>query len=107
MSAVINMPPKVSPKIRKDRIPQSQEKSKDLKDDICQVVLYNDDISTFAHVVQSLQVVFGHVRNLAEKIAREVHEKGRAIAEVENRDEAVKHKQQLQTRGLTVEVETI
>ena len=74
---------------------------------VCQVVLYNDDVNTFEHVVRSLMVVFGHPIELSSRLAMEAHTTGRAIAEVEDANKAIPHKEQLISFGLTAEVERI
>ena len=72
-----------------------------------QVVLYNDDVNTFEHVTKTLMQVFEHSHSMAVKIAREAHESGRTVAQVEEHGEAIQHKQQLVSAGLTAEVEKI
>lgn len=76
-------------------------------DGMWQVVLYNDSHNLADYVVACLVRVFGHSQGLAKKIMLEAHRKGRAIAEVEGRDEAVLHKGQLQSCGLTASVEQV
>ncbi len=76
-------------------------------DDGYAVVLYNDEHNTMPFVVKALMRVFGHPVALAEKIMREAHEKNRAIAEVEDKEQAVLHKQQLVSLGLTAGVEKV
>lgn len=75
--------------------------------EICQVVIHNDNVNTFDHVITSLIVVFGHSQSIAEKITWEAHNKGKAIAEVEEYEQAVSHKGLLTMRGLIAEVEKI
>jgi ATP-dependent Clp protease adaptor protein ClpS len=72
-----------------------------------QVVLFNDDVNTFDHVIQCLMSVFGHCGQLAAKIALEAHTKGRAIAEVEPRERAEQHAGALRRQGLRATVESI
>ena len=72
-----------------------------------QVVLFNDDVNTFEYVIDCLVSVFGHGRQLAEKITLEAHLKGRAIAEVEPREQAEKHAAALVRHGLGATVESI
>lgn len=72
-----------------------------------QVVLFNDDVNTFEHVIACLMAIFGHGMRLAEKIALEAHVHGRAIAEVEPREEAEKHAAALMRQGLGAAVESI
>ena len=74
----------------------------------CQVVLFNDDVSPMVVVQAALMQVFGHNEQIASKIMMEAHLKGRSIAEVEDREKARIHKNQLQNDyGLTVEVEEL
>ena len=78
-----------------------------LHEDPFQVVLFNDDVNTMEHVVMSLMKVFGHPFELAMKITLEAHAQQKAIAEVEGKDEAQLHKDQLQSLGLTAAIEVL
>lgn len=72
-----------------------------------QVVLFNDDVNTIDHVIAALMGVFGHTEPLAEAIALEAHNTGRAIAEVEARPDAEKHAAALCELGLRASVESV
>jgi len=72
-----------------------------------QVILHNDDEHTFQYVVGALCAVFGHPEQLAAKIMFEAHFKGRSIAQVEDRKNAVAHAAALRKKGLTATVESI
>lgn len=72
-----------------------------------QVILFNDDVNTFEHVIACLMSIFGHNLQLAADIALEAHEKGRAIAEVEPREQAEQHAAALKRQGLGASVESI
>lgn len=72
-----------------------------------QVVIFNDEVNTFDHVVECLVEIFTHSTGMASKLAWEAHNNGKAIAQVEAKTEAVKHKQQLVSYGITAEVEPI
>ena len=72
-----------------------------------EIILFNDDVHSFEHVIGSLVQVFHHSLQLAAKITVEAHRTGRAIAEVESRKEAQLHKDQLQSLGLTAEVQKV
>ena len=72
-----------------------------------QVILFNDDVNTFEHVIACLMSIFGHNLQLAADIALEAHTKGRAIAEVEPREQAEQHAAALKRQGLGVSVESI
>lgn len=75
--------------------------------DMVQVILWNDDHNEAGYVVRCLMQVFKHETSLATKIMLEAHEKGKAIAEVEGAEAAGRHKQQLQTLGLTATIERL
>lgn len=72
-----------------------------------QVILFNDDHNLASHVVLCLMRVFGHGEQIAQKIMLEAHTRGRAIAEVEDKEKAQLHKDQLQSYGLTAAIEKI
>ena len=72
-----------------------------------QVVLFNDDVNTFEHVINCLMAIFGHGRQLAEKITLEAHTRGRAIAEVEPREKAETHAAALVRQGLVATAKSI
>jgi ATP-dependent Clp protease adaptor protein ClpS len=76
-------------------------------EDMCQVVLHNDDWNTADHVVRCLVHVFGHSRQLARRIMLEAHATGRAVAEVEGETQAKLHRDQLQSHGLSATVEKL
>ena len=75
--------------------------------DLYEIILFNDDVNSVEHVIESLVRVFGHTPQLAVKITLEAHRRGRAIAEVESREQAQLHKDQLQSLGLTAEIEKV
>ncbi|MBT3192466.1 MAG: ATP-dependent Clp protease adaptor ClpS [Verrucomicrobia bacterium] len=76
-------------------------------DGLYEVILFNDDVNSMEHVIDSLVDVFGHPEELAVKIMIEAHRRGRAIAEVEARSLAQRHKDQLQSYGLTASIEKV
>ena len=78
-----------------------------LVEDMYQVVLFNDDHNVADFVVKVLMRVFGHPMELAGKIMLEAHNNGRSIADVEAKESAITHKQQLESYGLTAAVEPV
>ena len=72
-----------------------------------QVILYNDDRNVFDYVVVCLMRVFDHGEPMARKIATEAHSNGKAIAQVEGEEEAVRHCLALRLSGLGADVEHI
>ena len=74
-------------------------------DGMWQVILFNDDHNIAGFVVECLMRVFGHNEQVARKIMFEAHFRGRSLAEVEDREKAQLHKDQLQSYGLTAAAE--
>jgi len=74
-----------------------------------QVILYNDEVHSFDEVLGDVMNVFGHTLPIATKIIAEAHSKGKAIAEVEDREKAQLHKDLLQscTPPYTIEIEEV
>ena len=52
------------------------------------VIIFNDDVNTFDHVIRSLMEVFGHSESVATHITQTAHETGRAVAAIRPREEA-------------------
>ena len=75
--------------------------------DVYQVVLWNDDHNEAGFVVRCIMQIFGHALSLATKIMFEAHNNGKAIAEVEGKESAELHCQQLKSFGLTASMEKI
>lgn len=76
-------------------------------DGMANVILYNDDVNTLGHIVKSLCDVFGHSEKDSVKIAMDAHTNGKTIAQTEGRLDAITHKGQLVSLGITAEVERI
>ena len=108
------MPTVAPPRKRKAPSPKTEEPVAVPDDGIgaglgwdSQVVLYNDDVHWFHYVIGLLRSVFGHGEQLAAKIAYEAHNRGRAIAEVEPREQTEKHAAALRAGGLRATVESV
>jgi len=56
--------------------------------DLWAVVLWNDDVRTFATVIRALVEIFSHSEEHASALAWRVHSTGRAAVAVRPRDEA-------------------
>ena len=66
-----------------------------------QVVLFNDPVNSVQHVVMALMTVFKHPVALATKLMLEAHKTGRSIVEVEDKEQALAHREQLSNLKLT------
>ena len=95
------------PKTNTVKKPTATTKGDVKHEDIYEVILYNDEHNTADFVAMCLMKVFNHDMTMATKIMAEAHNRGRAIAEVEAKSDAILHKQQLTSYGLTAEVEQV
>jgi ATP-dependent Clp protease adaptor protein ClpS len=69
------------------------------------VIIFNDDVNTFEHVIQALKEVFGHSEAVAHKITMAAHETGRAVAAVRPREEAERSVRALHQREIHATME--
>jgi ATP-dependent Clp protease adaptor protein ClpS len=70
------------------------------------LVLYNDDVNTFAHVIKSLVEVCGHDDQQAEQCAMLTHFKGRCDVKAGPKDLLLPMNRALKNRGLISKIET-
>ena len=70
-----------------------------------EIVLYNDDVNTFDHVIDTLIRVCNHTSEQAEQCAILVHYKGKCDVLKGTKDYLEQHKAGLAQRGLTVTIE--
>lgn len=68
--------------------------------DLWAVVLWNDDVSTFATVIRALVEIFAHSEERASALAWRVHSTGRATVAVRPRGEAEAAVRSLHARKL-------
>ena len=78
----------------------SQLKSTEIKE----LVLFNDDVNTFDHVISSLVEVCGHDVLQAEQCAFIVHYKGKCVIKNGTQKELIVYKNALQQKSLTVAI---
>ncbi|MFZ4106105.1 ATP-dependent Clp protease adaptor ClpS [Flavobacterium sp.] len=70
-----------------------------------EIVLYNDDVNTFDHVIASLIKICKHTSEQAEQCAVLVHYKGRCTVKTGSFDELKPQCTQLLEAGLSAEIE--
>ena len=75
------------------------------KQDRLNLVLYNDDVNTFEHVIESLIDVCHHTPEQAEQCALIVHHKGRYEVKSGTYKRLLPMKNSLTDRELTVSIE--
>ena len=70
-----------------------------------EIVLYNDDVNTFDHVIDTLIRVCEHTKEQAEQCAILVHYKGRCTVKTGSYDELKPQCSSLLDAGLSAEIE--
>lgn len=74
-------------------------------EDVYDLVVYNDDVNTFEHVINSLVEICGHVPTQAEQCAMLIHYKGKCSVRRGSFDEMAKMRGGICDRGISAEVE--
>lgn len=69
-----------------------------------EIVLYNDDVNTFDHVIETLIHVCNHTSEQAEQCAILVHYKGKCTVKTGSFDELKPQCTQLLEAGLSAEI---
>ncbi|WP_395066211.1 ATP-dependent Clp protease adaptor ClpS [Flavobacterium sp.] len=69
-----------------------------------EIVLYNDDVNTFDHVIETLIFVCEHTSEQAEQCAILVHYKGKCIVKTGSLEELKPQCTQLLEAGLSAEI---
>lgn len=69
-----------------------------------EIVLYNDDVNTFDHVIDTLMIVCEHTAEQAEQCAILVHYKGKCTVKTGSYDELKPKCTQLLQAGLSAEI---
>jgi ATP-dependent Clp protease adaptor protein ClpS len=74
-------------------------------DDLWAVLVWNDDVNTFDHVIESLVAIFGHTEARAEELAWQVHRSGKAVVAIRPKDEAVAGVAELHRRKIQASID--
>ena len=85
--------------------PRIQSQARQALEPLWDVIVWNDPVNLMTYVVYVFQRVFGFTRPLAEKLMREVHERGKALVATEPREQAEHHVLQLHTYGLQATIQ--
>lgn len=70
-----------------------------------QIILYNDDVNTFDHVIDTLQKICDHTEMQAEQCAMLVHYKGKCVVKSGELSELIPLCSGLLDAGLSAEIE--
>jgi ATP-dependent Clp protease adaptor protein ClpS len=63
-------------------------------------IVWNDPVNTMSYVTYVFQSYFGYPRSKAEKLMRDVHEKGRAVVSTGSREEMERDTEAMHEFGL-------
>jgi ATP-dependent Clp protease adaptor protein ClpS len=69
-----------------------------------EIVLYNDDVNTFDHVIEMLIYACDHIPTQAEQCAIIVHHKGKCTVKTGSLDDLKPRCSKLQEAGLSAEI---
>jgi ATP-dependent Clp protease adaptor protein ClpS len=94
MSTKIKESPKISPEV--DVLEIEQEES--------QIVIFNDDVNTFDHVIETLVEVCGHTALQAEQCAMITHYKGKCSVKRGTFEVLVPMREAICDRGIWAEI---
>jgi ATP-dependent Clp protease adaptor protein ClpS len=69
-------------------------------DDLWAVIVWNDDVNTFQHVIKALIEILHHTVERAEALTAQVHNTGKAMVAARPKDEAFAAVQAFHRRGI-------
>jgi len=69
-------------------------------DDLWAVIVWNDDVNTFEHVIRALVEILQHTTSQAERLAMLVHTSGKAVVGIRPKPEATAAVQALHRRKI-------
>jgi len=87
---------KINPSLDKDILIENVEKH--------EIILYNDDVNTFQHVIETLVKVCKHSYEQAEQCAYIVHFSGKCVVKTGSLEELVPICSSLLEAGLSAEI---
>ncbi|HLG67906.1 MAG TPA: ATP-dependent Clp protease adaptor ClpS [Acidimicrobiales bacterium] len=74
-------------------------------EDLWAVVVWNDDVNTFAHVIKALMEILHHPRPRAEQLTLLIHNTGKALVAIRPKDEAEAAVHGFHSRGIQATLE--
>jgi ATP-dependent Clp protease adaptor protein ClpS len=69
-------------------------------EDLWAVILWNDEVNTFQHVIKALMEILEHSLERAEHLTLQVHNTGKAVVAVRPKDEALAAVHAFHARGI-------
>ena len=74
-------------------------------EDLWAVIVWNDDVNTFAHVTKALIEILRHTTARAEQLTLRVHNTGKAVVAVRPKEEALSAVHRFHGRGIQATLE--
>jgi ATP-dependent Clp protease adaptor protein ClpS len=68
------------------------------------LIVYNDDVNTFEHVINTLIKVCGHTAEQAEQCTYLIHYKGKCTVKIGNFEELTPMRQSICDKGISAEI---
>jgi ATP-dependent Clp protease adaptor protein ClpS len=69
------------------------------------VLLHNDDVNSFEHVIETIVTLTPHPIAMARKLTLEAHLRGLSLLLVTHKERAELYREQFHSRSLTVSIE--
>ncbi|MDB6003417.1 MAG: Clp protease ClpS, partial [Prosthecobacter sp.] len=63
------------------------------------VILLDDEVHSFYYVIEMIQAIFGHKRDLGKRMADEVNDRGRVVVATVHKELAELRQQQIEEYG--------
>jgi ATP-dependent Clp protease adaptor protein ClpS len=74
-------------------------------EDLWAVIVWNDDVNTFAHVIKALVEILNHSLARAEELTDKIHNSGKAVVAIRPKDEATSIVQRFHGRSIQATME--
>lgn len=74
-------------------------------EDLWAVIVWNDDVNTFAHVIKALVEILNHSLARAEQLTNRIHNTGKAVVAFRPKEEATSIVQRFHGRGIQATME--
>jgi ATP-dependent Clp protease adaptor protein ClpS len=75
------------------------------EEDLWAVVVWNDDVNTFTHVIKALVEILNHSLARAELLTNRIHNTGKAVVALRPKEEAASIVRRFHARGIQATME--
>ena len=75
------------------------------EEDLWAVLVWNDDVNTFAHVIKALVEILNHSLERAELLTDRIHDTGKAVVALRPKEEAAAVVRRFHGRGIQATME--